>query len=50
MEEKVRVLQEKLQRLEAQLEEGQEERSEKYDELRSKEKMITGTHVYFCTF
>ena len=42
IEEKVRVLQEKLQKVEAELDEGLEERSGKYAELRSKEKMITG--------
>ena len=43
VQEKVQLLQERLQRLEGELEEGMEERSQKYTELRSKEKMITGT-------
>ena len=43
VQEKVRLVQERLSRMEGELEEGMEERSEKYAELRSKEKMITGT-------
>jgi intraflagellar transport protein 74 len=41
VEEKVALLQEKLHRMEGELEEGMEERSQKYTELRSKEQMIT---------
>ena len=42
VQERVRVLQEKLRQVEGELEEGQEERSVKYAELRSKEQAITG--------
>lgn len=41
IEEKIQQQRDRLQRLDGELEEGQEERSEKYTELRSKEKMIT---------
>ncbi|CAI8003174.1 Intraflagellar transport protein 74 homolog [Geodia barretti] len=41
VEEKVALLQEKLHRMEGELEEGMEERSHKYTELCSKEQMIT---------
>ena len=44
------MLQERLRRVEGELEEGQEERSEKYAELRSKEQMIAGHDPHIqCT-
>ena len=44
IQEKVRIVQDRLRRTEGELDEGQEERIQKYSELRSKEKMITGQH------
>ena len=52
MGERVRVAGERLRKVEGELEEGQEERSKKYNELCSKEKMISGmtcyVHVYIA--
>ena len=42
VQDRVRVLQERLRTVEGELEEGQEERSAKYAELRVKEQKTTG--------
>ena len=42
------MLQERLRRVEGELEDGQEERSEKYAELRSKEETIAGHNRWIC--
>ena len=48
----MRVLQERLRHVEGELEEDQEERNEKYAELRSREQNITGQalHVLECPY
>ena len=45
VQERMHVLQERLGRVEGELEDGQEERSEKFAELRSKEQMIEGCNM-----